>query len=134
MDLNTVVVMQLHGAMNGKMLVTEAENYYDAGARNLVLDMTGLTFISSYGLSALHHIALMYRGEGKSAFREDRAAVDNMHKERLSGFQIQDNVKLLNPSEAIRDVLDIVGFSAFFEFYTDLDSAIASFNNQPALR
>ncbi len=128
MDLNTVVVMQLHGAMNGKMLVTEAENYYDAGARNLILDMSGLTFISSYGLSALHHIALMYRGEGKSAFREDRSAVDDMHQERKRGFHIQEHVKLLNPSDAIRDVLDIVGFTAFFEFYKDLESAVASFH------
>jgi anti-anti-sigma regulatory factor len=127
MELNTVVVMRLEGAMNGKMLVAEAQKFYDAGARSLLLDMTDLTFISSYGLSALHHIALMYRGEGKITFREDRSAVNSMNKERDKGFKIQDHIKLLNPSEAIRDILDVVGFTAFFDIFTDLDTAIASF-------
>lgn len=127
MEIDNVVVMRLAGAMNGKMLVAEAQKFYDSGARNLLLDMTGLTFISSYGISALHHIALMYRGEGKNTFREDQSAVKNMNKERDAGFKIQEHIKLFNPSEAIRNILDIVGFTAFFAIYTDLDTAIASF-------
>ena len=122
-----VAVIQMQGALNGKKLVAEAQKLYDAGTRNLVLDMTELTFISSAGLSALHHIALVYRGEDRSTFREDRAAVSAMRKEGDSGFQFQEHVKLLNPSEAIHDLLDIVGFRAFFEIFTDLEAAIASF-------
>jgi anti-anti-sigma regulatory factor len=127
MEINIVAVIQLHGAMNGKMLVAEAQKLYDAGTRNLVLDMGGLTFISSAGLSALHHIALMYRGEASPTFKEDRKAIHAMREERDTGFQFQEHVKLLNPSEAIQDVLDMVGFKAFFEIFTDLDAAIASF-------
>ena len=63
METNIIAVIQLQGAMNGKLLVAEAQKLYDAGTRNLVLDMSELTFISSAGLSALHHIALMYRGK-----------------------------------------------------------------------
>ena len=122
-----VAVIQLQGAMDGKTLVAEAQKLYDAGTRDLLLDMSGLTFISSFGLSALHHIALVYRGEKQSTFREDRAAVNAIREERDSGFQFQEHVKLLNPSEAIHDVLDIVGFKAFFEIFTDLDAAIAAF-------
>ena len=127
MEINIVAVIQLHGAMNGKKLVAEAQKLYDAGTRNLVLDMSELTFISSAGLSALHHTALMYRGEAQSTFKEDRTAIHAMRKERESGFHFQENVKLLNPSEAIQEVLDIVGFKAFFEIFTDLDAAMASF-------
>lgn len=127
MEINTIAVIQLHGAMNGKMLVAEAQKLYDAGTRNLVLDMSELTFISSAGLSALHHIALVYRGEGQPTFKEDRSAIHAMRDERESGFQLQENVKLFNPSEAIQDVLDVVGFKAFFEIFTDLDAVIASF-------
>ena len=122
-----VAVIQLQGALNGKKLVAEAQKLYDAGTRNLVLDMTELTFISSAGLSALHHIALMYRGEAQSTFKEDRSSIHAMRKESDSGFQFQEHVKLLNPSEAIKDVLDIVGFQAFFEIFTDFEEAIASF-------
>ena len=122
-----VAVIQLQGAMNGKKLVAEAQKLYDAGTRNLLLDMTELTFISSAGLSALHHIALVFRGEGQPDFKEDREAVRALRKKRYTGFRFQEHVKLLNPSEAIQDVLDIVGFQAFFEIFTDLDEAIASF-------
>ena len=128
MEINIVAVIQLHGAMNGKLLVAEAQKLYDAGTRNLVLDMSELTFISSAGLSALHHVALMYRGDTLSTFREDRTAIHAMRDERNSGFQIQKHVKLFNPSEAIQDVLDVVGFKTFFEIYTDLDEALASFH------
>ena len=122
-----VAVIQLGGAMNGKKLVAEAQKLYDAGTRNLLLDMTDLTFISSAGLSALHHVALVYRGEEKTGFKEDREAVQAMRKERYIGFRFQEHVKLFNPSEAIKDVLDIAGFKAFFEIFTDLDEALASF-------
>jgi anti-anti-sigma regulatory factor len=127
MEINIVAVIQLHGAMSGKKLVAEAQKLYDAGARDLLLDMTELTFISSAGLSALHHIAQVYRGEAQSTFKEDRTAIHAMRKERDSGFQFQEHVKLLNPSEAIQDVLDVVGFKAFFEIFTNLDEAMASF-------
>ena len=127
MEFNIVAIIQLHGAMNGKRLVAEAQKLFDAGTRSLVLDMTGLTFISSAGLSALHHIALMYRGEAKATFKEDRTAIHAMRKEQDSGFRFQENVKLFNPNEAIQDVLDVVGFKAFFEIFTDLDAAMASF-------
>jgi anti-anti-sigma regulatory factor len=56
-----------------------------------------------------------------------------MRKEQDSGFRFQENVKLFNPNEAIQDVLDVVGFKAFFEIFTDLDTAMASFQkiNEP---
>ena len=122
-----VAVIQLGGAMNGKKLVAEAQKLYDAGTRNLLLDMTELTFISSAGLSALHHVALVYRGEEKTGFKEDQEAVQAMRKERYIGFRFQEHVKLFNPSEAIKDVLDIAGFKVFFDIFIDLDEAIASF-------
>jgi len=122
-----VAVIQLQGAMNGKKLVTEAQKLYVAGTRNLILDMSELTFISSAGLSALHHVALVYREEGQPNFKEDWEAVQAMRKERYTGFYFQEHVKLFNPSEAIQDVLDIAGLKAFFEIFTDLDEAIASF-------
>ena len=51
-----------------------------------------------------------------------------MREERESGFQFQEHVKLFNPSEAIQDVLDIVGFKTFFEIFTNLDEAIKPFH------
>ncbi|MGD8404686.1 MAG: STAS domain-containing protein [Anaerolineales bacterium] len=123
-----VTVFQLRGALDGESyqeFINEAQKLYDAGTHNLLVDMSELTFLSSAGLSALHQTARLYRGEDRSTFEEGWAAIHAMGKERDSG--IQTHVKLLNPGEKIRSVLDTVGFLAFFEIFTDMDAALASF-------
>jgi anti-anti-sigma factor len=123
-----VTIMQLRGALDGntyEYFITEAQKLYDAGTRNLILDMSELTFLSSAGLAALHRIARVFRGEDRSTLDEGWAAIHAMGKERDSGFQ--EHIKLLNPSEKVQGVLDTVGFKAFFEIYNDIHPAIASF-------
>jgi anti-anti-sigma regulatory factor len=44
-----------------------------------------------------------------------------------TGFTFQKHIKLLNPSEAIQDILDTVGFKSYFEIFTDKQSAFAAF-------
>jgi len=124
----TVTVIQLRGALDGSSyqdFIDEAQKLYDSGSRDLLVDMSELTFLSSAGLSALHRAARVYRGEDSSTFEEGWAAIHAMGKERDSGFQ--NHVKILNPNENIRGVLDTVGFLAFFEIFTDMDTAIESF-------
>lgn len=124
-----VTVIQLRGALDGESyqdFINEAQKLYDAGTRDILVDMSELTFLSSAGLSALHQTARMYRGEDRSTFEEGWAAIHAMGKERESGTQA--HVKLLNPDEKIKNVLDTVGFLTFFEIFTDLDTALASFN------
>lgn len=124
----SVTVIKLRGALDGESyqdFINEAQKLYDAGTQDLLVDMSELTFLSSAGLSALHQTARMYRGEDRSKFEEGWAAIHAMGKERNSGFQ--NHVKLFNPNEKIRNVLDTVGFLAFFEIFTDMDAALASF-------
>ena len=120
MNINIVAIIQLYGAMNVKKFVTDAQKLYDAGTRNLVLDMSELTFIGSAGVSALQKIALVYCGE-------DQPTTQTTPNESEDSVHCQEHIKLLNPNEAIQDVLDIVGLKSFFEIYTDLDEAVASF-------
>jgi len=75
------------------------------------------------GVSALQEIALVYCGEDQPASEEDQAMPD----ESEDSFHCQEHVKLLNPNEAIQDVLDIVGLKPFFEIFADLETAVASF-------
>jgi len=127
-DTPGITVLYLRGALDGNSyqnFIDETEKLYQAGARNLILDMSELTFLSSAGLSGLHRAARIYRGDDPSTFEEGWAAIHAMGKEREAGFQKQ--IKLLNPNEKILDVLDTVGFKAFFEIYTDLQPALASF-------
>jgi hypothetical protein len=127
-DNSPVTVMQLRGALDGSSyenFITEAQNLYDAGVRNLILDMSELDFLSSAGLVGLHRIARVFGGEDSSTMEEGWSAVHSMGKERDDEFQ--NHVKLLNPDEKIRDVLDTVGFLTFFEIFSDMDAAVASF-------
>lgn len=122
-----VSVIQIKGDLDASSylaLVDTAQKLYNAGVRSLLLDLTGLSFISSAGLASLHIITKMFRGErtdpedGWGTYRE-------IDRERERGFQ--KNVKLLKPSANVDQVLETVGFKQFLEVYTDLDKAVQSF-------
>jgi anti-anti-sigma regulatory factor len=124
-----VVIMQLKGSLDGntyEKFIAEAQNLYDAGTRNLLVDMTGLTFLSSAGIAALHRIARVFRGEDRTNMEEGWSAIHSMGRDRDAGFQ--EHIKLLNPNDKIQSVLEMVGFKAFFEIYTDIKLAMASFH------
>jgi len=127
-ETSPVTVIRLRGALDGssyQSFITEAEKLFDAGARNLLLDMSELDFLSSAGLAALHRVARVYRGEDRSTMEEGWSAIHSMGREGGSGFQ--EHIKLLNPSQKVKDVLDTVGFMAFFEIFSDADTAVSSF-------
>ena len=127
-DTASVAIMQLRGELDGRTyqyFINEALRLYDAGTRDLILDMSDLTFLSSAGLAALHRIARVFRGEDRSTLDEGWSAIHSMGMDR--GSDSQEHVKLLNPGEKILDVLETVGFKAFFEIYTDIHPAMASF-------
>lgn len=121
-------IMKLRGALDGssyEYFIAEAEKLFDNGTRNLLLDMSELSFLSSAGLAGLHRVARVFRGEDRSTFEEGWGALRSMGNDSKSG--LQQHFKLLNPSEKILAVLDTVGFKGFFEIYSELQPAIASF-------
>lgn len=123
-----VTVMQLQGkldASNYLDVIAQAKEVYEAGAQDLLLDLSDLSFMASSGLVALHSIALIMRGDeppdpeyGWSAFRA-------VAKDVSGGFER--HCKILNPQPAVDKTLTITGFKTFLEVHTDLDTAIASF-------
>jgi anti-anti-sigma factor len=123
-----VTVLHLDGRMDGsnyQNLIDMAQEQYESGARNLLLDLGKLSFISSAGISALHRTALIFSGKKAAEMEEGWAAFRAMDRDRDRGKQ--QHVKLLNPNEEIRRVLDTVGFSALFEIHDALKEAVDSF-------
>jgi hypothetical protein len=123
-----IAIMKLQGALDGvsyEYFITEAQKLYDAGTRDLLLDMSELTFLSSAGIAALHRIARVFRGDDRTTMEEGWSAIHAIAKDHDSGSQA--HIKLLNPSENILAVLDTVGLQAFFEVFTDIHPAMASF-------
>jgi anti-anti-sigma factor len=123
-----VTVMRLEGHLDGQNyqnLIAKARELYEAGARNILLDLDELTYISSAGIVALHSIALMLRGESAPDLEQGWTAVKAAERTREAG--IQKNIKFLNIGPDVYNVLDMVGLAVFFENFTDRETALRSF-------
>ena len=124
----SVTVLKLDGQLDGQNyqeLISKAKEVYDGGARDFLIDLSDLTYISSAGLVALHTIALLARGEALPDAEAGWSAIRSAGRASADGMQ--EHVKLANPRDEVKSVLDMVGFSSAFKIFTDLDEAIASF-------
>ncbi|MCB0118701.1 MAG: STAS domain-containing protein [Anaerolineales bacterium] len=124
-----VTIIQVSGQLDGQTyqsLISSAQEVLNSGAKNILLDMSDLTFISSAGLVSLHVVALLLRGEAMPDLEHGWAALKSVNKSRESGMQ--QHVKMLNPRPEVVNVLEMVGFSSFFEIFTDRQKAIESFS------
>ena len=124
-----VTVVKVSGQLDGQSyqsLIASAQEVIKGGAKNILLDLADLTFISSAGLVSLHVVALLTRGEAMPDLEHGWAALRSVNKSRESG--IQKHVKLLNPRPEVVNVLEMVGFSTFFESFTDRRKALESFS------
>lgn len=123
-----VTVLQTHGdldASNFKTLIARATEVYEAGARDILLDMSNTSFMSSSGLAALYSIATLLRGDGVPDLEAGWGVFHSISRESDSG--VQPHFKLLNPQPNVDQVLEMSGLKQFFEVHTNLETAIASF-------
>ncbi len=123
-----VTVLQVEGKLDSnsfQLLIDEAKKVYDGGARDLLLDLSKLTYISSAGIVAVHSVAKLFRGEALPDLTAGWAAIRSAERERTPG--VQQHVKLFGVQSEVQNVLDVVGLSAFFESFHELDKALASY-------
>ena len=60
-----VTILQLDGKLDGSNhmeLVEEVKMIYGQGVRNLLIFLSRPTYVSSAGITAIHSIALVFRG------------------------------------------------------------------------
>jgi anti-anti-sigma regulatory factor len=98
---------------------------YNEGARDFLLDLSDLTYISSAGLVAFHSVGLLVKGEPLPDTEAGWSAYRSMGRTSSSGMQT--HIKLLNPRDEVRNVLDMVGFGNVFQIFSDAEEAIKSF-------
>ena len=123
-----VTVIKLNGQLDGQTyqdLINKGREAYKAGWRDFLVDMTDLTYVSSAGLVALHSMALLVKGEELPDTESGWSAYRSMGRSREAGMQ--QHMKLLNPRDEVRSVLEMVGFNSVFEIYSDLDAAVNSY-------
>ena len=100
-----VAVLHLKGELDGsnyKDLQAKVDEIIAGNTNQIIIDMSGLSFMGSAGLRALHTTAKSTQEKGGS-------------------------VKLVKPSDAAQRVLKTLGFDQFFEVFDELESAIDSF-------
>jgi anti-anti-sigma regulatory factor len=123
-----VTILQLDGKLDGSnymQLVEEAKRIYENGARDLLIDLSGLTYLSSAGIAAIHKTALLFRGLALPDEESGWASYHAIDRDRDNGAQ--KHVKLFCPQPDVANILDLTGFKALFEIHSDLDAAVASF-------
>ncbi|MFL5676437.1 MAG: STAS domain-containing protein [Chloroflexota bacterium] len=122
-----ITVLALDGeldASNFESVIEEVRGLYAAGDRTLLLDLSGLTFMASSGLVALHTIVLVMKGEepqdteGWSAFHALSDAVDAGER--------QTEVQLCGVQPAVIRVLERTGLDRLFVVHPDRATAIAA--------
>lgn len=125
-----VTILHLLGdvdSSNYTEVIIKAQELYDDGTRNMLLDLSKVPYVSSAGLMAFHTIARIFsdhsiqgKDSGRPVFRAINPKEDAIARERF---------KLLSPQPAVEQVLDVVGLTQFFEIYTDLEKALKSFTS-----
>jgi anti-anti-sigma factor len=124
-----VTAMALDGeldASNYLRLVDDVRDLYASGTRNLLLDLSDLTFIASSGLVALYSVVQVMNGEeppdpeyGWGAMREVTRGVED--------GQAQTAVQLCGAQPAVAEVLRRTGLDRLFRIHPDRESAVAAY-------
>ncbi len=124
-----VTIMHLMGDVDSSTyihVINKAQEAFDNGSRNLLIDLSKVSYVSSAGLMSLHTIVKIFAGNSvqpKDGGRPSFRAIDKTQDE-----PVRAHVKLLNPQPAVEQVLEMVGLKLFFDIHTDLATAVHSFH------
>jgi len=102
-------------------LTQKAQESFDSGMRDLILDLTEIPSMTSAGLRGISTIFKMLH-TGSPAEAKQAASPQSTGEKRLSP-----HMKLLNPVPDVRKVLNISGFDTFIEIYDHKQEALRAF-------
>lgn len=127
---NNLAIMKLTGELDASCYqdaIKQAQTLFEAGTRNLLLDLSDLSFMASSGLIALYNMAFTMRG---TTLPESDAGWNVLHEirdELASTTKKEANLKLLSPQPRIEKTLKMTGFDKLIEIFSERDAALASF-------
>ncbi len=113
-----VTILHVKGnidANTGDQFQTQAQELIKGGATNMLLDLSEVPYVSSYGIRAL---SALYKSLGYG---------DVQGAQGSKGIAKSAHLKLLNPSHEVTKVLAATGLDLFLEIYHDQKEAVASF-------
>lgn len=133
MDITTdrpapdVEVIGLTGELDGsnfEQVIAAGRTARDGGARRIVLDLSGLSYMGSSGLVAIHSIALLLRGQEPTSPEDGWQALHDIGS--AAAARDQADLVLAGPPPAIERVLERSGMLGLVPVHTDRASAVAA--------
>ena len=124
-----ITVVALEGeldASNYERLIQDVRALYARGTRHILLDLSGLTFLASSGLVALHSIVSVLHGQAPDDLE---AGWDTLHHlgHDVDAGDTQREVQLAAPQPAVERVLQRTGMDRLFTVHPDRATGIANF-------
>jgi anti-anti-sigma regulatory factor len=132
MDITTdrpspdVAVIALDGELDGsnfERVIDAGRQARDDGARRVVLDLSGLTYMGSSGLVAIHSISLLLRGHEPTSPEDGWQAIHEIGSAADDGDPA---VLLAGLPPSIERVLQRSGMIDLFPVHADRESAVAA--------
>ncbi len=119
-----VTVFHVNGSIDAasyEQLQSRADQSIQSGTTNLLLDLSGVPYMSSAGLRAINHIYNLFHKETAGAGEEA------VNQGLRAGKYKSPHLKLLSPTPRVLEVLQMTGFDMFLEIHHNLKEALASF-------
>jgi anti-anti-sigma factor len=123
-----VTIVALDGELDASSfegVIDVVRKAYESGTRTMVLDLSGLTFISSSGLVAVHSAMRLMRGEAPPDPDQGWEALRAIRDEVEAGVP-HTALRLCGTQEAVQKVLDRTGLGGLIPSYPDRASALAA--------
>ena len=119
-----VTVIQVAGktdSASANEFETKVMEVIDAGARHLVLDLSEVPYMSSAGLRVLQQVFDKLRSLSSDESNKE------VYRQINDGSYKSPNLKLINPTKEVMEVLKMSGFDMLISIEKDLKTAVASF-------
>jgi len=133
MDITTdrpsadLAVIGLAGELDGsnfEQVIAAGRAARDGGARRIVIDLSGLTYMGSSGLVAIHSVALLLRGQEPTSPEDGWQAIHDLGAAAADGPDA--GLSLAGPPPSIERVLDRSGMLGLFVVHADRATAVAA--------
>jgi anti-anti-sigma factor len=124
-----VTILALDGELDGssyERVIDAVRQIYNAGGRKLLMDLTGLAFISSSGLVAMHSSLRLMRGDTPPDPEQGWAALHAIGNEVADGTEGA-SLRLCGTQDAVQKVLDRTGLGGLMPSYPDRATALEAF-------